>query len=207
MIKIIAYVFFIFGGLIVFRNWFLYYSTRKTGKLAPPIPIFGSVLIGLALLCFYQTRSYAWIGIIIDYHGTLSFLIDIPKLIRKDWETSTANLLYRFTSKANGRYDDIRLFKNSTFTINCIHDFPVPCNNNDYIQSYSFSGRWTQNGTDFLLNNYKDKRSGKIICSGGKYFIVESNYSTDTKYYYDHLDSLELTVSTTKRPNKKSNAY
>jgi hypothetical protein len=196
MIKIIAFIFFIFGGLIVSRNWFLFYKTRKTGKLAIPIPIFGSVLMGVALLCFYQTRAYAWVGIIIDYHGTLSFLIDIPKLMQKDWETSTANLLYRFTSETNGRYDDIRLFKNLTFTIDSRYDFPIQYSKNgDYVQAYSFTGKWKQNGTEFLLKNYKKDRLAKIIISNEKYFMFESNYTENEEYNYDRLDSLELTMS------------
>ncbi len=196
MIKIIAYIFLVFGGLIVFHNWLLYFNSRKTGKLTPPIPIFGSVLIGFGLLCFYQTQNYAWIGIIIDYYGTLSFFIDIPRIVRKDWGISTANQLYKFTSKANGRTYDISLFEDSTFTINLKHDVYVPCDDNEnYAQSFSFTGEWELIETGFLLKNHEKNSSAEITVSNGKYFMFESNYSGNNEYFYDQKNSLELTMS------------
>ncbi len=136
---------------------------------------------------------YFWIGLVADY-GTLALIWSLPALLREVWETSTFNLLHRFTGECDGRFDDIRLFKRSICTIECKHDPPAPCNDNGVcIGSYCFLGRWHEQEEGFRLEGYDGQRSLTIRFANGKCVTTEAGYPSDRAYRYDMLDARELT--------------
>lgn len=182
------------GGLISFFNWYSIYASRKSGKSVSSVPLIGAIFLVLGFLGYRQTRSYAWLGVIIDY-GTLSLIYVLPRLICEAWKTSSVNLLHRFTVENDGRYTDIRLFRNSVFTIRCVHKPAVPCN--DYgalVQSYHFIGKWHQQGDFFHLDGYGNGRVLEIQKAGEHFATTEQNYPTNKKFPYDKLHGLELTM-------------
>lgn len=193
MIKILASIALILGGLIAVFNWHSIYASRRCGRFVSAVPLVGGALLVIGLLGFSRTRPYAWLGVIADY-GTLSLLCAIPLMIREAWQTSAVNLLHRFISEANGRHCDIRLFKRSRFTVKCEHEPPFPCNGHGaLVQSYGFVGDWHEQEDGFRLESYAGDRALEIHRSGDNYITREMGYPSDTKYPYDKLDSLELT--------------
>ncbi len=95
------------GGLIVVFNWYSIYASRRYGRLVSPIPIAGAVCLVAGLCGFDMTRSYAWIGVIVDY-GTMSLVfVGIPVIVIQAWEVSRLNLLHSFAADVAGRRYEI----------------------------------------------------------------------------------------------------
>ena len=184
------------GGLVAFFNWYSIYASRKSGRFVSTVPLIGSALLVLGFLGFRHTRPYAWLGIIIDY-GTLSLMCAAPMLIREAWQISSINLLHRFAGANSGRRDDIRLFRKSIFTLRCVYEPPVPCDEyGALVQSYGFRGKWHEREGVFRLEEYADGRVLEIRKAGARFVTTEQNYPPDKKYPYDKLDGLELRIIT-----------
>ena len=194
MMTIMSAIALVLGGLIASLNWYSIYASHKSGRFVSAVPLIGAALLVVGFLGIPQTRPYAWLGIIIDY-GTLALIMVSPRLMREAWLVSPVNLLHRFTGANNGRRDDIRLFKKAVFTIRCVHEPGVPCNEyGALVQSYGFGGEWHEHEGVFLLEGYGDRRVLEIRKTGARCVTTERNYPPDKKYPYDRLDGLELTM-------------
>ena len=184
----------VLGGLLASFNWYSIYASRKSGRFVSAVPLIGAALLVVGFLGIPQTRPYAWLGIIIDY-GTLALIMASPRLMREAWLVSSVNLLHGLTGLNNGRRDDIRLFRKSIFTIRCVHEPGVPCNEyGALVQSYGFGGTWHEQEGVFVLEGYAERRVLEIRKAGDRFATTERNYPPDKKYPYDTLDGLELTM-------------
>ena len=192
MIRILAAVAIALGALIALFNWYSIYASHKTGRHVSPAPLLGGLLLVLGLLGLRETRAYAWLGVVADY-GTLVLIIAVPTMIWEAWSTSSINLVHRFLSDADGRRDDIRLFKRGKFTINSEHNPPVPCNTHGALAvSRGFVGTWREESQGFVLEGYGENRVLRMHNAGGGYRTTEENYPEDREFPVDRLDSLEL---------------
>ncbi len=180
------------GGIIVVFNWYSIFASHRLNRHVSAVPILGGLLLFFGLLGFEQTSSYAWAGFFIDY-GTLILLIAIPTIVREIWSTSSFNQLHRFVSDANGRRDDIRLFKRGKCTIETSYDPPVPSNEHGALAvSQSRVGSWRGGGGRFYLEKYAGDRILKIVNQDGEYITEEENYPETNEFQHDRLGKLSL---------------
>ena len=196
MIKILAAASVVLGGYIAVLNWYSIYASHKSNRNVSPVPIFGAVFLALGLLGFHQTKPYAWAGILADY-GTLTLILAIPMLVWDSWTTSRINLLHRFLSEAEGRRDDIRLFKRGRFTIKTEYDPPVSCNEHGALAvSQGRVGTWREDGDSFCLKGYGEDRMTRIKKQEGGFITAEENYPKSNEFQHDRMGGLELTQVT-----------
>lgn len=181
------------GGLIVVFNWYSIYASRRYGRFVSPIPIAGAVCLVAGLCGFDMTRSYAWIGVIVDY-GTMSLVfVGIPVIVIQAWEVSRLNLLHSFAADVAGRRYEIRLFRRAIATIKCEYEPPALCNDfGARCRSIGFVGRWHEQGDGFCIEGFAEDRVVWLRDVDGCYRTVESNYPSDAKYPYDKLDGLRF---------------
>jgi hypothetical protein len=194
MIKILSIIALALGGNLAIHNWYSIYASRKSNRFVTTIPFFGGALLFAGLMGFTQTRPYALLGFILDY-GTLIIIYSIPTFIKETWHTSSFNLKHMFTSEDGGRKDDIRLFKNSNFTIRCIHKPLVQCDEHGaLIQGYGFEGKWLELEGTFRLEGYSGERVLEIRKEETGFITIEQNYPQDKKFNYDKLGGRKLQV-------------
>jgi hypothetical protein len=192
IIKLLATASLILGCLIAVSNWYSIYASHRFDRNVSPVPIFGALLLALGMLGFQQTRPYAWAGILADW-GTIAFILAVPDMTWEAWTTSRLNLLHRFTSEINGRYDDIRLFKRGKFTIKTEYTPPIPCNKHGAcITSQGRIGSWKLDGECFYLEGYADSRVTKIKNEDGDYITEEDDYPDSEEFQYDRMGGLRL---------------
>lgn len=196
MIKILSAASLVLGSYIAVLNWYSLYASHKSNRNVSPVPIFGAFFLVLGSLGFQHTKPYAWVGILADY-GTLTLILATPKLVWDSWTTSRMNLLHRFLSDANGRRDDIRLFKRGKFTIKTEYDSPVSCNEQGaHAVSQGRVGTWREDGDSFCLEGYGEDRVTRIKKQDGGFVTEEENYRESNEFQYDRLGGLKLTQLT-----------
>ncbi len=187
-----AVILLVVGSFIALSNWYSIYASRRTGRFVSAVPVFGAAFLAIGLLAFPETRAYAWLGIVADY-GTIILIVAVPKMIWEAWATCSRNVLHRFVSESNGRRDDVRLFKQGSFTICSEHNPPVPCNEHGtMIASNGFVGTWREQSDGFILEGYGDGRVLHIMRLDDHHSTREQGYPEDSAFPVDRLDSLEL---------------
>lgn len=192
MIKILATGSLVIGVCFAVLNWYSIYASRKSNKNVSPIPLFGALFLVLGLLGFQETKPYAWAGILADY-GTLNLIFAIRLLACELWMTSRINLMHRFLSNAQGRRDDIRLFKRGKFIIKTEYNPPVACNGHGaLIVSQSRTGTWSEDGDSYYFKGYKDDRMTKITKQGDEFITEEEHYPNSNEFQHDRMGGLTL---------------
>lgn len=192
MIKILAGASIALGGSIAVLNWYSIYASHKSERDVTAVPLLGAFFLVVGLLGFEQSRPYAWLGILADY-GTLIMFVAIPMLARDSWTTSRLNLLHRFLSDANGRRDDIKLFKRGKFTIKTDYDPPVPSNEHGALAvSQGRVGTWRTDGDTFCLEGYGEDRILRISNRNGELITEEENYPDGNQFQHDRMGGLTL---------------
>ena len=192
IIRILAGASLVLGGYIVAMNWYSIYMSYRSDRNVSPVPFLGAFFLVLGLLGFPQTKPLAWAGIVADY-GTLSLILTLPKLVWDSWATSRLNLLHRFISDANGRRDDIRLFRRGKFTIKTDYDPPVPSNEHGALAvSQGRVGTWMPDGEGFCLEGYGEDRKTWIKKQDGTFITEEENYPDSNEFQHDRMGGLTL---------------
>lgn len=192
MIKILAGISLALGAYIAVFNWRTINTSDQSDRNVSSIPLFGALFLCLGLLGFQPTRPYAWAGILADF-GTLSLLVVLPILAWESWTTSRFNRLHRFHSNANGRRDDIQLFKRGKFTISTEYHTPVACNaQGALVVSQGRVGTWRKDGDAFLLEGYGEDRMLRIKKQGEGFVTEEENYPDSNEYQHDRMGGLAL---------------
>lgn len=195
MIPILSITALLLGGFIALFNWYTLYAARTSGRNVSSVPLVGAVLLTAGLSGFPETRPYAWLGFIIDF-GTLELLRAIPRLIKEAWQTSSSNLVHRFTCEGNGRRTDIRLFKKGICIIKCVHEPAVPCNEQGaLVQQYGLVGTWLEQEGVIRITGYAGERLLEIRHDGALYISTEHNYPLEKNYSYDKLDGMALKIT------------
>jgi hypothetical protein len=196
MIKILAGACFALGSYIAVLNWYSIYASHKSERNVSAVPLLGALFLVVGLLGFEQTKPYAWVGILADY-GTLIIFVAIPMLAWESWTTSRFNLLHRFLSEADGRRDDIRLFKRGRFTIKTEYDPPVPSNEHGaFAVSQGRVGTWRSDGDTFCLEKYGEDRVMRIREKEGGFITEEVNYPESNPFQHDRMGGLSLKQQT-----------
>lgn len=192
IIKILAAIALVIGGLLIISNGYSIYASRKSGRYVSPVPLIAALFLGVGLFGFEQTRPYAWVGIVIDY-GTIILIFAIPKLLWESWMLSSFNLVHRFSSETDERRDDIKLFKRRKFTINTKYDPPVPSDEHGTLAvSKGRTGTWRQEGEVYLLEGYEKDYVLKILKDHDQFKSEEENYPKNREFQYDRLGNLKL---------------
>lgn len=180
------------GFLLSIANWFTLWTSHHRNRHASPVPLLGALSLGYGLFSFPFTAPFYWIALIVDY-GTLSLLIALPRLAQELWETSSINLLHKFTTKDATRKIVIQLFRGKKAIIKIQFSPSQPCN--DYgalISSLGFLGNWTQEEDRFVIMSYAENRSLELIPVEKNFQSAEQNYP-NKKYHYDELNDLLFT--------------
>ena len=179
----------LFGGGSARR----FMGTQDEDSHVSSVPVIGSLFVAISLFHFWQTTWILVLSIVLivtDIGGLHWFAV----AMFYHYVVKRGRLLHRFTSEANGRHCDIRLFKRSCFTIQCEHERPFPCCGHDaFVQSYGFDGNWHEQEDGFRLESYAGERALEIHRSDDNHITIETGYPSDAEYPYDKLDSLELT--------------
>lgn len=192
MITMLAGISLALGGFIAVINWHSLYVSSRSARNVSPIPLLGALFLCLGLFGFQQTRPYVWAGILADY-GTLALVRALPGLAWELWTTSRFNLVHRFVSDAQGRRDDIRLFKQGRFIINTQYAPPVPCNEYGALAvSQGRVGTWREEGDGFRLEGYGQGRVMRIRKQDGEFVTEEENYPGSNAYQHDRMGGLAL---------------
>ena len=180
------------GVFLAVFNWYAFYASARSDRQVSPVPLLGGLLLFFGLIGFEQTRSYAWLGIATDF-GTLMLVYAIPSVCWEVWTTSSANLVHRFVSEAQGRRDDIKLFQRAKFTIETVYDPPVPAGDHGaFAVSLRRTGSWRREAAEFVLDGYGEDRILRIRKHGDGFRTEELNYPDRQADQADRLDSLDL---------------
>ncbi|MBM9520827.1 hypothetical protein JWG39_13470 [Desulforhopalus vacuolatus] len=192
MITILTGLSIALGGYIAIMNWYTIYASYTSEKNVSSVPFFGAFFLVLGLLGFPLTSRYAWAGILVDY-GTLVLLLALPMLAWDSWTTSRFNLLYRFLADADGRRDDIRMFKRNKFTIKTDYDPPIPGDEHGaLVLSQGRVGKWLTAGDSFCLEGYEEDRILRIRKNDGEFITEEENYPDNNEFQHDRMGGLIL---------------
>lgn len=106
----------VIGGFFSILNWIAWVASLRSGKHVSGIPLIGGVLILVGMLLSAQTRTLAWIGLLVD-PGTFLFLLATPAIWRQAWSTSRFNLLEEYLGQTPTKSVRIRLFRGGAFTM------------------------------------------------------------------------------------------
>ena len=108
---------------------------------------------------FPDTRPYAWMAVFLDY-GTLALLLSAPGLIHEMWGISRINLLHEYVGKTESKQVQLRLFRNSIFTIRInILRKPGECG----LISTGTSGSWDYDGFQLTLRTHDESATLEVI--------------------------------------------
>lgn len=114
--NIIAIALVLLGSLVCVANWWSLIQSRQRKRFYSSVPFIGAALLGAGLAMIPSTRPYTWVAVFLDY-GTVAFLLSSPTLIREMWGVSRINLLHDYVGKTESKLVQLRLFRNSIFTI------------------------------------------------------------------------------------------
>ncbi len=98
------------GALIALGNWWIMARNRATGEFESCIPIIGGLMLCFGLFLLPTSRTYSWLGLLID-PGTLLLFIALPRLAKEAYATSPMQLESAFRGHGNGLEVELRLYR------------------------------------------------------------------------------------------------
>ena len=103
-------VFITLGTLVSLLNWLYVIQSARTGRFISSIPLLGAAFLATGALLIPGLRWYAWLAIPLDW-GTLALVLDMPQIIREEWQTCSWNLLEEYVGRRGDTVVRLRLFR------------------------------------------------------------------------------------------------
>ncbi len=140
------------GGLVALLNWLALFQTWRTGRFCSGIPLFGGLFLGVGMLLLPTLRPFAWLALVLDFSGTLMFLLfGLPVVVIEVWKTSRFNLLEEYAGQLGKKCVQLRLFRKGVFTLKRqFHRKPGELG----LMGVSAIGTWEREGSRIMLSLY-----------------------------------------------------
>ena len=179
-------VFITLGTLVSLLNWLYVIQSARTGRFISGVPLFGAAFLATGALLIPGLRWYAWLAIPLDW-GTLALVLDMPQIIREEWQTCSWNLLEEYVGRRGDTVVRLRLFRRGHLVVY----WGV-----ERLRSYGGrTGHWTREAESLVLRLGDDHAIFKPTPRGGNQgWLQATGFQTSQFDANVSLDAMEFVL-------------